>query len=746
VKAAEETLSTSTPSNATSERILKALNRPIPRIRVSLFYRIAVVVLAFFMLLLPLIYLGLIGCVCYAVYYHAMHHAHWVQSGIHGFVGLRLMILRVIAYVAPFGMGPLLIVFMLKPLLARRILEEDPLTLDRSQEPVLFAFVDRLCEVIGSPRPTRIDVSCEVNAGARIGRFWKNRELILMIGLPLVAGLKLREFACILAHEFGHLAQGGATRLWTIAGRINDWFARVVYERDQWDQVLITWARDTDLRVGIVLHLTRSLVWLSRRILWVLMQMGRAASCLMSRQMEHDADRYSAALVGVDAFETTQRRIRELGVAWLMADRDLQLSWTERRLADNLPMLVCIKSRMLSDDDCQAAELEMAGRRQRLFATHPTNAARINHVKRYATPGGFDVAGPATALFSSFKMIAHAVTLAYYRRVIGLRVEKANLVPTERLLAEQKALWDEQRVQRRYFQNCLTACAPLWPGMSRIGRPPHAKETASNLRVARRQFVDFARQYEKAGNDTAEVEGAIARAMLLLTFVRAGAQASLRGSELPETTRADAQAALSQTVAQRAQLAKSLDRFEKTAVFRLVAALQLARLPAVAARIDSVAESLAKTNAILAALDALEAVWPLRMELERTEPSLAAAMQMRAAAEKKEEDTRLFEAVVQSLAEQMCMQIEDMRSRLNVVAYPFEHAAGRISLSKFACTQSPMPNKPQTVLRAARQMTENLQLFYLRSMGRLALLAEQVEAVLGMPPLRDPEGGGDAAA
>ena len=59
------------------------------------------------------------------------------------------------------------------------------------------------------------------------------KDLVLTIGLPLVAGLSIREFGGVLAHEFGHFAQGGGMRLTALVRFVNGWFARVVYERDE---------------------------------------------------------------------------------------------------------------------------------------------------------------------------------------------------------------------------------------------------------------------------------------------------------------------------------------------------------------------------------------------------------------------------------------------------------------------------------------------------------------------------------
>ena len=47
---------------------------------------------------------------------------------------------------------------------------------------------------------------------------------MLTIGLPLVAGLSLREFAGIIAHEFGHFTQGFGMRLSYVIRQINGWF------------------------------------------------------------------------------------------------------------------------------------------------------------------------------------------------------------------------------------------------------------------------------------------------------------------------------------------------------------------------------------------------------------------------------------------------------------------------------------------------------------------------------------------
>ena len=54
----------------------------------------------------------------------------------------------------------------------------------------------------------------------------------LEIGLPLVNALTLSELKAVLAHEFGHFAQGTGMRITYVIRGVNAWFARTVYERD----------------------------------------------------------------------------------------------------------------------------------------------------------------------------------------------------------------------------------------------------------------------------------------------------------------------------------------------------------------------------------------------------------------------------------------------------------------------------------------------------------------------------------
>ena len=96
-----------------------------------------------------------------------------------------------------------MLLFMIKPILARPARKPDPVRVSSEDEPSLFAFIAQICRQVGAPMPQRVQVDCQVNASAGFlpgPLSILNRDLVLTIGLPLAAGLSVRELGGVLAH------------------------------------------------------------------------------------------------------------------------------------------------------------------------------------------------------------------------------------------------------------------------------------------------------------------------------------------------------------------------------------------------------------------------------------------------------------------------------------------------------------------------------------------------------------------
>ena len=169
-----------------------------------------------------------------------------------------------------------------------------PVELNPAQHPRLYQFIAHLCDLLRVRVPGRIYLDRDLNASAGLRRgalsFFGN-NLVLTVGLPLVAGLNTRQFAAVIAHELGHCTQALAMRLGYVIDGVNRWFSRVVYERDTWDEALAEWSDSVeDWRLSLIVACIHLAVWLSRKVLALLMLAGHAASCFLSRQMEYHVD------------------------------------------------------------------------------------------------------------------------------------------------------------------------------------------------------------------------------------------------------------------------------------------------------------------------------------------------------------------------------------------------------------------------------------------------------------------------
>jgi Zn-dependent protease with chaperone function len=407
----------------------------IPRMPPTTAYRIGLFAVAAFMLLLPVTYVAFTGFGAWWVYDYSAHtlpRLMRVMSGLHG-VAFAL---------APTVAGSLIVLFMLKPLIAPRGRRMHPIKLLPQAEPKLHEFIGKLCKLVGAPRPAKIEVDCNVNAAASLHgglRGFISGKMTLTVGLPLVAGLNLNEFTGVLAHEFGHFAQGGAMRVTYIIRRVNAWFYRVVYERDSLDEWLVG-SMFTGVSalsfLGVVANIG---VWFSRLILKSLMYLGHAVSSYLLRQMEYAADACAARVVGSEVSEATTKRIAVLaGVADDLRN-DVLAQWRETlQLPDDFPALFAHRLAHLKSTQIERWEAEDLAEKPSWADSHPTPAQRIAAVQRAAERGVFAVPGPALRIFDNFVPLSQAVSLAHYEDDLDLTVNLNRLDPVSALIGGER--------------------------------------------------------------------------------------------------------------------------------------------------------------------------------------------------------------------------------------------------------------------------------------------------------------------
>ena len=415
----------------TAAELQSALAGPVPRRRISIFYQVGLLLVAFFMLLLPVVYLAFASLAGYGVYWYAVH-GRALFSSFTG--GVYVLILKAILYVGPIVAGVVAVFFMFKPVLARSPKRAEPVELNPAQHPRLYQFIAHLSDLLRVSMPRHVYLDCDLNASAAFRRGWLSlfgNDLALTVGLPLVAGLNTRQFASVVAHELGHCTQSLAMRLGYVIHRINRWFFRVVYERDTWDEALADWSNSVqDWRLSLIVVCIHLAVWLSRKVLLLLMLTGHAASCFLSRQMEFHADACALTVAGSAGLESLLLRLREQEILERLGYDGLRQIWRKQhQLPDSLPDFLDQLEKRLPSEFHENARLTLLNERAGWFATHPTAAQRIQKARQRAEEGIFAMEKPARALFRDFEATARLVSSRHYRQNLGLAVTNPMLKP-----------------------------------------------------------------------------------------------------------------------------------------------------------------------------------------------------------------------------------------------------------------------------------------------------------------------------
>lgn len=644
--------------------ILAGLGGPIARPPVRPLYRVGLALAALAMIALPLLYVGLIAAVGVGIWLAA---DAMLRSWAHPTPGIVIVSV----------LGGVVVLFLVKPLLARpgRAAARAPLALRRDRQPLLFAFVDRLCAVVGSPSPSRIDVDTEANASASPRRGLVSllrRDLVLTIGLPLAGAFDVRSLAGVLAHELGHFAQGAGMGLTYVVRSINVWFARVCYERDRWDERLLA-VQQWLPHVGIV----RVCIEGSRALLRAFMYAGHAVSCFALRQMEYDADRYDALVAGRAGFEDKMRRLDELAAASHLAWNELGALYREGRLADDVPALILARQAALPPE--ARAEIRKAGNAERtaLFDTHPSARDRIAAVRELAAAGLVRDRRPARALFAGFEALSREATRRVYQARLAGEAGPIRLVPVKTLV-EDAATDDLAHAALERIVG-----ASLHPSITLLGDDSGGAGGAAEDRA-------------KAAKEVADAFDKIVVLARAYSCMKAGRWHLAKGVGSTPALPADVRARI-RVENERFRVARERARGAYADVSR-----KLVSAPA--------------PGRVLAAARAIEGAWPLVEKLTVLAHGLD---ELAPFAHEAGEDGQLAGHIA-TMAGRIRKAHEEVAAALSGVPHPFLDEP----LGTHAIEPTPFA-EPGPALEAARATVESLATLRLRALGRLALAAER---------------------
>lgn len=328
-----------------------------------------------------------------------------------------------------------LAVFMLKALVfIKRGEAVEDLQITAQDQPTLFAFLYRLADEAGAPRPHRVYLSARVNAGVfydlSLANLVISSKKNLEIGLGLVNVLNLGEFKAVLAHEFGHFAQRTmAVGRWVyIAQQIA---GHIVARRDALDAFLAQLSR-IDIRIAWIGWVLRLIIWSIRSLVDLLFRIVVLAQRALGREMEFQADLVAVSTTGSDALIHALHKLAAADQSW---GRAVDFANSEIVQGHGVRDLFAVQTRIidrvrsvLNDAAYGVAPPIPATQPEthrlfkatlaappKMWATHPTNSDREINAKRTYVAASIDERS-AWTLFNDPTSLCEQVTARLTRK------------------------------------------------------------------------------------------------------------------------------------------------------------------------------------------------------------------------------------------------------------------------------------------------------------------------------------------
>lgn len=703
--------------------------RPWKPVRASAGYVASLTVVAALIALLPLVYVGLIGLLGYAGFRFAIE---WFPfRGSSGAGGARFAVVALVVYVSALAGFAGAMFFLLKPIIAPSREPEDHYLLVRQQEPRLFEFVDRLCDVIGAAKPKRIDVTAEPNASASFRRglmsVFVPGDMVLTIGMPLAAGMNVSQFAGVLSHELGHFSQGAGMRAFVLIRTVQLWFVRAVYERDKWDHTLWLWRQeDSPGPLQLAGFCVAATVGAARMVLRVLLWVSAVLTAVLERRMEYNADLHQIRMVGSAHFEGMARRLDDLAYAYPLAVNEAGEMYersTPRRVPDDIPSLVADHAGRITPEEKASVARERKANERGVFLSHPPMEKRVARARKLEEPGVIDCDLPASVLFHNFEGACRQATYGLFKEMLGNLYYDATVVSTAEVLAPRSSEGSQRQALARFAGFDPPSWRPLFPRIARLPDEADGRAMVERVKRARAAIKELGPRasaqvavYRDASEEQLRCEQAKAA-------MDAGQKVDFKSLDMRPTSRA----ALSEmTDVLGMKIAAAVDEIEpamEAAQARMTASLSLLSVPGIEKKLPDAAARRARANELLAAQAGLKSA------LRRVQ-EVRAAMAGAQAIGRSIENRKQLEAAkpaLRALSDKVRDLLSELRQDLGGVKHPYENTQGATNLGERIVGATPGWREFEQIFEAGDRCVRVYVEEQRRSIGELAEIAERVE-------------------
>ncbi len=372
-------------------------------------------------------------------------------------------------------------VAMVRPLLPAPRAQPAAIRVTKNTQPSLFALLETLSRHLRIAMPVEVWLDCTgaARTSVRQGLLGVPRgELVLSIGLPMIAALSARELAAVLAMQLGQCSGGLTARLAHIVRETDAWFFRALHHRDPWEELPVPLVRSAGTPDALVpmKKAAALFVWVCQRPFWIVMSLSRMVGWLPLLAMKTGSHQAALRLIGPDGFDLLRQKQKCLVRCMRHARKIIDDGTRHTRLPENVSLLV---ARLFAKEMDAAPPIVT-----RTKSTGNPPAARLID----QLPSNAEGAG----LIRQFVDLSRQITFSYYQHELGIVIHKHRLVAEDETHYQKRHQAEALGVIRRYFGGLMHPERALC-GLAITGTSTDAGDLAQEV-VGCRQWE---KQYEQ---------------------------------------------------------------------------------------------------------------------------------------------------------------------------------------------------------------------------------------------------------
>lgn len=620
--------------------------------------------------------------------------------------------------------------FMVKPLV-RFFKRYERIEVTREEEPLLYDFIDFLCDKINAPRPKKIQLTCEANAAASLekGIFSLfSKDMVMTIGIPFIEGMNMRELTGILSHEIGHFAQNAGMKITYTVRVLYYWFALIVFDRDAIDETMFNLRKNNRFSIIRGLFSTFYLfVLIPKMILWVFIMLAHFLGNFMLRQMEYDADRYKTQAGGSKQFKKTAYKVLQMGYAEEKSFGGLNLALETKRVVDDFPGYISASYVSLTKDEHKEIKNYLEFGRGSIGDTHPPMKKRIKAALKNNCEGIFTLETPASRLFHNLKKIKKDITEKVYEDKFGRNWQKElKCVPSIDLINEMREMGKSWDCLDGFFQGVISFRRPLEfkvTDSAPSGGIDSSIQHLVSLRKGMLENVHTLRETHDEYLGTLEFKSRSSMARKLIDLNLIGQASFLVGYHINRSNMNQLNSDVSKEIS---KLEEHLNAYNEKVKKRILTALSLLSNDEFRKKMDRGDACLNNLKLIMDNLSMLNSLHMPIMNMKNNFVSILVILNTAPALDST------FYRGLEKLSDNLGSVLKTQKDKMKKIPFPFPHSQGDISLGDYVIEELPEEDDAVGKFLAAEEVYDKISNLYFRILGQLILIVEQVEIAAGL--------------